>query len=68
MIGSALLSSHTVRERLETPKVQAGALRICRETTRSCCAQLTIDWSRVENERVVVLLVSVGKREREAVY
>lgn len=58
-----------LRERLESPRVQADALR---ELTghykiklRSSGYRLVY---RVEDERVVVVVVSVGKRERSSVY
>ena len=68
---------HTVREqikrklgeRLEAPKVQADALRDMpghfKIKLRSSGYRLVY---RVEDERVVVVVVSVGKRERGAAY
>ena len=68
---------HTVREqikkklgeRLEAPKVQADALRDMPEhykiKLRASGYRLVY---RVEDERVVVVVVSVGKRERGAAY
>lgn len=68
---------HTVREqikkklgeRLETPKVQADALRDMpghyKIKLRASGYRLVY---RVEDERVVVVVVSVGKRERGVAY
>lgn len=68
---------HTVREqikkklgeRLEAPKVQADALRDMpghyKIKLRASGYRLVY---RVEDERVVVVVVSVGKRERGAAY
>lgn len=58
-----------LRERLEAPKVPADALRDMpghyKLKLRASGYRLVY---RVEDERVVVVVVSVGKRERGAVY
>lgn len=58
-----------LRERLEAPKVQADALRDMpghyKIKLRASGYRLVY---RVEDERVVVVVVSVGKRERGAAY
>lgn len=68
---------HTVREQakkklrepLDTPKIQADALRDMpghyKIKLRTAGYRLVY---RVEDERVVVLVVAVGKRERGAAY
>lgn len=64
---------HTVREqikeKLRDPKVQADALRgmpgQCKIKPRVSGCLLVC---RVEDERVVVVLVAVGKRKRETAY
>lgn len=58
-----------LRERLESPKVQADALRDMpnhyKIKLRAAGYRLVY---RVEDERVVVVVVAVGKRERSAAY
>lgn len=58
-----------LRERLEAPRVQADALRDMsghfKIKLRTSGYRLVY---RVEEERVVVIVVSVGKRERGAAY
>lgn len=58
-----------LRERLELPKVQADALRDMpnhyKIKLRAAGYRLVY---RVEDERVVVVVVAVGKRERSAAY
>jgi len=58
-----------LRERLESPRVQADALR---ELQNHYKIKLKASGYRlvyrVEDERVVVIVVSVGKRERGAAY
>ena len=58
-----------LRERLELPKVQAEALRDMpnhyKIKLRAAGYRLVY---RVEDERVVVVVVAVGKRERSAAY
>ncbi|VXC65917.1 type II toxin-antitoxin system RelE/ParE family toxin [Pseudomonas sp. 9Ag] len=58
-----------LRERLEAPKVQADALRDMpghfKIKLRASGYRLVY---RVEDERVVVVVVAVGKRERGAAY
>lgn len=58
-----------LRERLEAPRVQADALRDMpghfKIKLRTSGYRLVY---RVEEERVVVIVVSVGKRERVAAY
>jgi len=58
-----------LRERLEAPKVQADALRDMpghfKIKLRASGYHLVY---RVEDERVVVVVVAVGKRERGAAY
>ncbi|MBU0922242.1 MAG: type II toxin-antitoxin system RelE/ParE family toxin [Pseudomonadota bacterium] len=58
-----------LRERLEAPRVQADALRDMpghfKIKLRTSGYRLVY---RVEQERVVVIVVSVGKRERGAAY
>lgn len=58
-----------LRERLELPKVQADALRDIpnhyKIKLRAAGYRLVY---RVEDERVVVVVVAVGKRERSAAY
>ncbi|MDI3369773.1 MULTISPECIES: type II toxin-antitoxin system RelE family toxin [Pseudomonas] len=68
---------HTVREqikkklgeRLQSPKVQADALRdLPNHYTIKLRASGYRLVYRVEDERIVVVVVSVGKRERSGVY
>ena len=58
-----------LRERLEAPKVQADALRDLpghyKIKLRTAGYRLVY---RVEDDRVVVVVVAVGKRERGAAY
>jgi len=58
-----------LRERLEAPKVQADALRDLpghyKIKLRTAGYRLVY---RVEDDRVVVIVVAVGKRERSAAY
>lgn len=58
-----------LRERLESPRVQADALRDMpshyKIKLKASGYRLVY---RVEDDRVVVVVVSVGKRERSAVY
>ena len=58
-----------LREHLDNPKVQADALRDMpghyKIKLRSSGYRMVY---RVEDERVVVVVVSVGKRERSSVY
>lgn len=58
-----------LRERLELPRVQADALRDMpnhyKIKLRAAGYRLVY---RVEDERVVVVVVAVGKRERSAAY
>lgn len=58
-----------LRERLELPRVPADALR---EMPNHCKIKLRASGYRlvyrVEDERVVVVVVAVGKRERGAAY
>lgn len=61
--------SRKLRERLEAPKVQVDALRDMpghfKIKLRASGYRLVY---RVEDERVVVVVVAVGKRERGAAY
>ncbi|MDD0972897.1 type II toxin-antitoxin system RelE family toxin [Pseudomonas fontis] len=58
-----------LKERLESPRVQADALRELpshyKIKLKSSGYRLVY---RVEDERVVIVVVSVGKRERGSVY
>lgn len=58
-----------LRERLELPKVPADALRGMPDhyKIKLCASGYRLIY-RVEDERVVVIVVAVGKRERSAVY
>lgn len=58
-----------LRERLETPRVQADALRDMPDhyKIKLHASGYRLVY-RVEDERVVVVVVAVGKRERGAVY